>query len=269
MVGLKTTTYTKISPKTAKPEIYLRTKKRKTLTTHAGDWSIGWFVCWLVTRHLSAALFVGNIQACSLVLNWCFRSWRAAVFKAHGHPLRCSRCFQRRTWEQASDWLNSCDGGEETKMRVDQLSFASNSLLNPSSFTLYLRLWDVWDTVLIKNFQVSPKPFVFWTARFKRDLCGWRAKLRDWKMMTEFVLDLANCMTGRAYTVRGSQVMRGTKLYKDWTRHTFTALWSLWNGKVMTCSACTVCGSQLMRGSKPFWRLDTAHFYCPFLVCCA
>ena len=69
------------------------------------------------------------------------------------------------------------------------------------------------------------------------------------------------------------------------TQHTSTALWSLWNGKAMTyflldlasCmmvhaalgSARRVCGSQLMRGSQPFRRLDTSHFYCPFLVCCA
>ena len=37
------------------------------------------------------------------------------MFKAHEHELGCSRCFQRRIWEQASDWLNSfVDGGEET-----------------------------------------------------------------------------------------------------------------------------------------------------------
>ena len=98
--------------------------------------------------------------------------------------------------------------------------------MNPSSFTLYICLWDVYDAVLIKNFQVNPKPFVCLTARFKRDLCGWRAKLCDWKMMTEFVLDLASCMTGCVYTVRVTQLMRGTQLYRDWT-------------------------------------LDTTHFYCP------
>ena len=63
------------------------------------------------------------------------------MFKAHEHELGCSRCFQRRIWEQASDWLNSFgDGGEETKKRVDQLGFASNGLLNPSLFTLYIDL---------------------------------------------------------------------------------------------------------------------------------
>ena len=45
-------------------------------------------------------------------------------------------------------------------------------------------------------------------------------------MMTEFVLDLASCTTGRVYTARVTQLMRGTHLYKDWT-------------------------------------LDTTHFYCP------
>ena len=44
--------------------------------------------------------------------------------------------------------------------------------------------------------------------------------------MTEFVLDLASCTTGRVYTVLVTQLMRGTHLYKDWT-------------------------------------LDTTHFYCP------
>ena len=48
-------------------------------------------------------------------------------------------------------------------------------------------------------------------------------------MMTEFVLDLANCTIGRAYTVRVTQLMRGTHLYKDWT-------------------------------------LDTTHFYCPPVI---
>ena len=62
-------------------------------------------------------------------------------FKAHEHEFGCSRCFQHRIWEQASDWLNSfMDGGEETQKRVDQLGFASNSLSNPSSFTLYIGL---------------------------------------------------------------------------------------------------------------------------------
>ena len=81
------------------------------------------------------------------------------MFKANEYELGCSRCFQRRIWEQASDWLNSFgDGGEETEKRVDQLEtekrgdqletekredqlgFASNGLLNPSSFTLYIGL---------------------------------------------------------------------------------------------------------------------------------
>ena len=129
-----------------------------------------------------AALSVGNIQARGLVLNWCFRTWRAAVFKAHGQALRCLKCCQRRIWEQASDWLNSFAMEEKKQKRgqtLDQLGFASNGLMNPSTFTLYIGLWDVYDTVLIKNVQVSPKPFVCWTARFKRDLCGWRAKLSD------------------------------------------------------------------------------------------
>ena len=48
-------------------------------------------------------------------------------------------------------------------------------------------------------------------------------------MMTEFVLDLASCTTGRVYAARVTQLMRGTHLYKDWT-------------------------------------LDTTHFYCPLVT---
>ena len=156
---------------------------------------------------LLAALSVGNIQARGFVvlliligvfilgaldLKWCVSSWRVAVFKAHEHELRCSRCFQRRIWEQTSDCLNSfVDGGEETKKRVDQLGFTSNGLLNPSAYWTHRR-----SQFLLKLFQASPKSFVCWTARFKRDMYGWRAKLRYWKMMTEFVRHLASCTTG-------------------------------------------------------------------------
>ena len=62
---------------------------------------------WAWTRCSWAALSVGNIQARGLVLNRCSRSWQAAVFKAHGQALGCSKCCQRRIWEQASDWLTS------------------------------------------------------------------------------------------------------------------------------------------------------------------
>ena len=55
-------------------------------------------------------------------------------------------------------------------------------------------------------------------------------------MMTEFALDLASCTTGRVYTARVTQLIRGTHLYKDWTLD-ITHLYcprSLWNGKAMT-----------------------------------
>ena len=58
------------------------------------------------------------------------------MFKAHEHELGCSRYFQLRVWEQASDWFNSfVDGGEETKKRVDKLGFTSNGVSNLSLFT--------------------------------------------------------------------------------------------------------------------------------------
>ena len=41
------------------------------------------------------------------------------MFKAHEQEFRCSKCFQRKIWEQASDWLNSFgDGGESTLFSV-------------------------------------------------------------------------------------------------------------------------------------------------------
>ena len=85
------------------------------------------------------------------------------MFKAHGQALVCSKCPQRRTWEHASDWLNSFVTEEKKQKRgltVDQLGFASNGFTNPSSFILYIGLRDVYDAVLIKSFQVSPIPFV-------------------------------------------------------------------------------------------------------------
>ena len=179
--------------------------------------------------------FSSSRFCCALVLNWCFHSWQAAVFKAHEHELQhelgYSSYFQRRLLLQASDWLNSfVDGGEETQKRVDQLGFPSNGVSNPSSFTLYIGLSDVCDTVIIKNFLINPKPFVCWTARFKRDLCCRRAKLHDWKMMTEFLLDLRNCTT--------------------------------------SCVALSMhsVGQPAAERATAVQRLDLTHFYCPLVT---
>ena len=65
------------------------------------------------------------------------------MFKAHGQALGCSKCCQRRIWEQASDWLNFFVMEEKKRKRgetLDQLRFASKGLMNPSSFTLYIGL---------------------------------------------------------------------------------------------------------------------------------
>ena len=55
---------------------------------HKPDWAVTCTVKavlnWAWTRCSWAALSVGNIQARGLVLNWCFGSWWAAVFKALG-----------------------------------------------------------------------------------------------------------------------------------------------------------------------------------------
>ena len=45
------------------------------------------------------------------------------MFKAHGQALGCSKCWQRRIWEQASDWWNSFVTEEKKqKKRLDSRS---------------------------------------------------------------------------------------------------------------------------------------------------
>ena len=198
---------------------------------------------------------------CALDLNWCFRSWRVAVFKAHEHKLGCSRCFQHRIWKQASDWLNSFVAGSKLligwtllwtavnkhkKGYISSASLRTAYRIHPRSLcTSACEIYN-YDTVLIENFQVNPKPFVCWTAIFKRDLCGRRAKLRDWKMMTEFVLDLASCLTGRTALSMHSAGQpadeRDTAVQRLNTRHFYCPLVTLkgksddllfaWSGKL-------------------------------------
>ena len=160
--------------------------------------------------------------------------------------------------------------------------------MNPSSFTLCIGLWDVYDAVLIKNFQVSPKPFVCWTARFKRDLCVVgepNCVIEKWWLNLYLISQAARQAACTQYESPSWWEGHSCTKTGHWTQHTSTALRSFWNGKAKTYFlldltswttahtalglALTVCGSQLMRGSQPFRRLDTSHFYCPFLVCCA
>ena len=128
----------------------------------------------------------------------------------------------------ASFWLVELfhDGGEETKKRLRFERWTHRRSLCTSACETYMMQF------LLKKFQVISKPFVCWTARFKRDLCAIgepNCVIEKWFNMTEFVLDLASCTTGRVYTVWVTQLMRGTQLYKDWT-------------------------------------LDTTHFYCPLVT---
>ena len=56
-------------------------------------------------------------------------------------------------------------------------------------------------------------------------------------MMTEFLLDLASCIAGSmalGMHSAGLPADERATTDKDWTQHTFTALRSLWNGKMMT-----------------------------------
>ena len=61
----------------------------------------------------------------------------------------------------------------------------------------------------------------------ERDLCHWTAKMRDRKMTTEFLLDLASCTTGRA-----ALGVHSAGQPADWR-------------------------------DTAVQRLDTTHFYCP------
>ena len=56
---------------------------------------------------------------------------------------RMFECSQRRIWEHASDWLDSFVTEEKKQKRgytLDQHGFASNGLMNTSSFTFYIGL---------------------------------------------------------------------------------------------------------------------------------
>ena len=109
--------------------------------------------------------------------------------------------------------------------------------MNPSLFTLYIGLWDVYDTVLIKIFQVSPKPFVYWTARFKRDLCGWRAK--------PLILNLrqTSCLNshGRAH---GWQVTHGFYIVFTIESHARSRGWPVTHGFYIVCTLKSLARSR-------------------------
>ena len=137
--------------------------------------------------------------------------------------------------------------------------------MNPPSFTLYIGLRDVYDAVLIENLQVSPKPFVCWNARFKRDLCAVgepNCVIEKWWLNLYLISQAARpAACTQYYSPSWWEGHTCTKI-GHLTQHTSTALGSLWNRKAMTyflldlasCttvhaalgSARTVCGSQLM-----------------------
>ena len=184
------------------------------------------------------------------------------MFEARGQALGCSKCPQRRIWEHASDLVELFrDGGEETKKRLNSRSTRLRfERFHTSSFTLYIGLRDVYDAVLIKNFQVSPKPFVCWTARFKRDLCA--VGEPNWWLHLYLISQAARPAACTQYESPSWWEGHTCTKIGHWTQHTSTALRSLWNGKAMTyflldlasCTtvhaalglARTVCGSQLM-----------------------
>ena len=139
---------------------------------------------------------------------------------------------------------------------------------------------------LLKNFQVSPKPFVCWTARFKRDLCAVgepNCVTEKWWLNLYLISQAARVAACTQYDSPSWWEGHTCTKIGHWTQHTSTALRSLWNGKAMTyflldlasCttvhaalgSARTVCGSQLMRGSHRHSRFEdcTHHtFIAPF-----
>ena len=189
----------------------------------------------------------------------------------------------------ASFWLVElfCDGGEETKKRVDYRSTRLRFERLNEPIVVHFVHWlvrRIW--YLIKNVQVSPKPFVCWTARFKRDLCGRRAKhcvIEKWWLNLYLIsqaarpaactqCELPSWWEGQSCTKTGQSTLLlpfgHFEMEKRWPKFLLD-LASCTTVHAALSSACTVCGSQLMRGSQPFRRLDTTHFCCPFLVCCA
>ena len=111
---------------------------------------------WAWTRCSRAALSVENIQACGLVLNWCFWSWRAAVLKGPWAGARMLKMLPPQDMG-ASFWLVELvrDGGEETKKRLWLLRFCN-------SITDFFPKKSV-SMCSLSNLSVSVVSMQFWT----------------------------------------------------------------------------------------------------------
>ena len=183
----------------------------------------------------------------------------------------------------ASFWLVELfrDRGEETKKRLDsRLRF--ERFKEPMSFTLYIGLWDTYDAVLIKKkFQVSPKHFVCRTARFKRDLCAVgepNCVIEKW-WLNLYLISQAACTQyespswweGHSCTKTGHNTLLlpsgQFEMEKRWPN--FCLISQAARRCTRPSARRALCVAASWWEGQPFRRLDTSHFYCPFLVCCA
>ena len=167
---------------------------------------------------------------------------------------------------------------EEKKQKrgwaLDQLGFASNGFTNTSSFTLYIGLRDVYDAVLIKNFQFSPKPFVCWTARFKRDLCAVgepSCVIEKWWLNLYLISQAARPAACSQYESPSWWEGHTCTKIGHWTQHTSTALRSLWNGKAMTyflldLASCTTVHAAL-GSARTVWAASWCEGHSRFEDC--
>ena len=178
------------------------------------------------------------------------------------------------------------DGGEETKQRLGSRSTRLRFELCTSACETYMMqfLLKIFRSVLnLLSAELPDSRGIF--VRLESQTV-WLKNDEKWWLNLYLISQAARpaaCTQHESPSWREGHTC--TKL-GHWTQHTSTTLRSLWNGKAMTyflldLASCTtvhealgsarntVCGSQLTGGSQPFRRLNTTHFYCPFLMCCA
>ena len=179
------------------------------------------------------------------------------------------------------------DGGEETKKRLDsrstRLRFERFNKPIVVHFVHRLARLIYMMQFLLKIFRSVPnlpdsRGIFVWlesqTVWLKNDdwICTWSRKLHDRPRVhsTSHPADERDTAVQRLDTGHNTLLLPSGhfEMEKRWPIFLLD-LASCTTVHTALDSARTVCGSQLMRGSQPFGRLDTSHFYCPFLVCCA
>ena len=185
---------------------------------------------------------------------------------------------------EACFWLVELfrDGGEETKKRLGSRSTRLRFELCTSACETYMMqfLLKIFRSVLnLLSVELPDSRGIFvrlesQTVWMKNDdwICTWSRKLHDRPRVhsTSHPADERDTPVQRLDTGHNTLLLPTGhfEMEKRWPIFLLD-LASCTTVHMALSSARTVCGSQLMRGSQPFRRLNTTHFYFPFLVCCA